>query len=115
MLAGYPVNAPPLPRPVVLDQGWADLTFLHWPVRPDSVAHMYPPGTRPDVFADGMTYVWLVPFVARSSRLGTALPMPYFGAFPESNIRLYSFDNFAGYGLLFRSLETARLAVVPPT
>ena len=24
---------------------------------------MYPPGTRPDVFADGMTYVGLVPFV----------------------------------------------------
>jgi uncharacterized protein len=76
---------------------------------------MYPPGTRPDVFADGMTYVALVPFIASGSRLGTSLPMLYFGAFPESNIRLYSIDNSVRHGLLFRSLETARLAVVPPT
>jgi uncharacterized protein YqjF (DUF2071 family) len=115
MLAGYPVTAPPLPRPVVLEQRWSDLTFVHWPVRPDSVAHMYPPGTRPDVFADGMTYVGLVPFVASGSRLGTLLPIPYFGTFPESNIRLYSIDNAGRHGLLFRSLETARLAVVPLT
>jgi uncharacterized protein YqjF (DUF2071 family) len=76
---------------------------------------MYPPGTRPDVFTDGLTYVALVPFVASGSRLGTFIPIPYVGAFPESNIRLYSIDNAGRHGLLFRSLETARLAVVPLT
>jgi uncharacterized protein YqjF (DUF2071 family) len=76
---------------------------------------MYPPGTRPDVFADGLTYVALVPFVASGSRLGSLIPLPYFGAFAESNIRLYSIDNAGRHGLLFRSLETARLAVVPLT
>jgi uncharacterized protein YqjF (DUF2071 family) len=115
MRAGYPVTAPPLPRPVVLEQCWRDLTFVHWPVHPDSVGHMFPPGTRPDVFADGLTYVALVPFIVIGSRLETRIPMPYVGAFLETNIRLYSIDHAGRHGLLFRSLETARLAVVPLT
>src|SRR4051794_23795748 len=86
-LASYPVTAPPLPAPVILEQRWRDLTFVHWPLPPNSVAHMYPPGTRPDVFADGMTYVALVPFAASGSSIGSLIPIPYFGAFPETNIR----------------------------
>ncbi|OBK21423.1 hypothetical protein A5634_10365 [Mycobacterium asiaticum] len=114
-LAGYPVAAPPLPRPVSFDQHWRDLTFVHWPVAPESVAHLYPPGTRPDVFADGATYVGLVPFAMTYTKLGTALPLPYFGRFLETNVRLYSVDDAGRHGVLFRSLETARLAVVPVT
>ena len=114
-LAGYPITPPPLPGPVTFDQRWSELTFVHWPVRPESVAHLYPPGTRPDVFADGTTYVGLVPFVMSSTKLGTALPLPYFGSFLETNIRLYSIDDAGRHGVLFRSLETARLAVVPVT
>ena len=112
-LAGFPVIAPPLPGPVAFDQCWSELTFLHWPVRPESVADLYPPGTRPDVFADGMTYVALVPFVMTSTKVGSALPLPYFGSFLETNVRLYSIDDAGRHGVLFRSLETARLAVVP--
>lgn len=67
-LAGYPVTPPALPRPVIFDQRWTDLTFIHWPVLPESVAGSYPPGTRPDVFADGMTYVGLVPFRMSSTQ-----------------------------------------------
>lgn len=37
-LAGYPVTPPALPRPVIFDQRWTDLTFIHWPVLPESVA-----------------------------------------------------------------------------
>ena len=74
---------------------------------------MYPPGTRPDVFADGMTYVGLVPFMMSSTTVGSALPLPYFGSFPETNIRLYSIDDAGRHGVLFRSLEASRLAVVP--
>ncbi len=112
-LAGYPVIPPPLPGPVTFDQRWRDLTFIHWPVRPESVEGMYPPGTRPDVFADGMTYVGLVPFVMSSTKVGSALPLPYLGSFLETNVRLYSIDDSGRHGVLFRSLETARLAVVP--
>ena len=114
-LVGYPVVAPPLARPVVLDQFWADLTFIHWPVQPDTVAHLYPNGTRPDVFVDGLTYVGLIPFEIWRTSVGTALRLPYFGGFAETNIRLYSVDDAGRHGVLFRSLETARLAVVPVT
>ncbi|MBO0677644.1 DUF2071 domain-containing protein [Mycolicibacterium sp. S2-37] len=114
-LAGYPVSAPPLPRPVLFDQFWSDLTFLHWPVDPEAIAHLFPPGTRPDVFAGGHTYVGLVPFVMRHTKVGAALPLPYFGAFAETNVRLYSVDEAGRHGVLFRSLETTRLAVVPVT
>ena len=114
-LTGYPVTPPPLPGPVTFDQHWGELTFVHWPVLPESVAHLYPPGTRPDVFTDGLTYVALVPFVMSSTKLGTALPLPYFGSFLETNVRLYSIDDTGRHGVLFRSLETARLAVVPVT
>ena len=114
-LAGYPVCPPPLPRPAFFDQRWSELTFVHWPVAPESVAQLYPLGTRPDVFADGMTYVGLVPFAMSGIGLGTSHPVPYFGAFLETNIRLYSVDDAGRHGVLFLSLETSRLAVVPLT
>ncbi len=111
-MAGFLINAPDLPRPVTFDQFWADLTFVHWPVRPDDVAHLYPPGTWPDV-VDGVTYVGLIPFTMRRTAVGGGLPLPYFGSFHETNVRLYSTDAAGHHGVLFRSLETARLAVVP--
>jgi uncharacterized protein YqjF (DUF2071 family) len=109
------VTAPPLPRPVLVGQFWGDVTFVHWPVRPESVAHLYPPGSRPDVFDDGLTYVGLIPFVMRHTALGARVPLPYFGSFAETNVRLYSVDDAGRHGVLFRSLETERLAVVPVT
>lgn len=104
--------APPLPGRVTFEQRWADLTFIHWPVRPDGVEGLCPPGTRPDVFADGMTYVGLIPFTLTSTRVGTALPLPYFGSFAETNVRLYTVDGAGRHGIVFRSAETARLAAV---
>jgi uncharacterized protein YqjF (DUF2071 family) len=47
--------------------------------------------------------------------LGISRPIPYFGRFLETNVRLYSTDDEGRHGVLFRSLETARLAVVPVT
>ena len=114
-LAGFPVAAPELPRPAFTSQYWRDLTFVHWPVEPASVAHLFPPGSRPDVFTDGMTYVGLVPFLMSELALGISTPVPYFGHFLETNVRLYSTDDAGRHGVLFRSLETARLAVVPIT
>jgi uncharacterized protein YqjF (DUF2071 family) len=112
-LAGFPVAAPPLPWPVFTHQHWTELTFVHWPVDPEAIAHFYPAGTRPDVFADGSTYVGLVPFAMSDVALGISRPIPYVGRFLETNVRLYSTDDEGRHGVLFRSLETARLAVVP--
>lgn len=113
-LSGYPVVPPSLRPPVVFDQVWRDVTFVHWPVEPGAVAHLFPPGTRPDVFADGRTYVALVPFVMEGLRLGRAPspPLPWLGSFLETNIRLYSVDDEDRHGVLFRSLETERALVV---
>ncbi len=113
-LAEYSVNPPALRRPVFFDQRWGDVTCIHWPVLSESVEHLYPPGTRADVFADGMTYVALVPFDARCPARDLNA-WPYFGTFLETNIRLYSVDDAGRHGVLFRSLETSRLAVVPLT
>ncbi|WP_029116279.1 YqjF family protein [Mycobacterium sp. URHB0044] len=114
-LTDIPLVAPPLLWPVFTHQYWTDLTFVHWPVHPADVAHLYPAGARPDVFADGMTYVGLVPFAMTDVALGVSRPLPYFGRFLETNVRLYSTDDAGRHGVLFRSLETARLAVVPVT
>ena len=107
----FPRTPPPLPRPVVFDQRWTDLTFLHWAVDPADVAPYLPPGTRPDVWTDGATHLGLVPF--RMTHAGPGhLPVPWFGWFPETNIRLYSVDDEGRHGVVFRSLEASRLAVV---
>jgi uncharacterized protein len=45
--------------------------------------------------------------------LWTAPPIPYVGAFLETDIWLYSIDGAGRHGVLMRSIETARLAVVP--
>ncbi|GJF33177.1 hypothetical protein KNE206_58770 [Kitasatospora sp. NE20-6] len=95
----------------LLTQSWLDLTFLHWAVDPADVAPLLPPRTRPDVLG-GVTYVGLVAF--RMHRVGWfRLPgVPYLGTFPETNVRLYSVDEHGRRGVVFRSLEAARLVPV---
>ncbi|MFJ1864976.1 YqjF family protein [Streptomyces sp. NPDC088097] len=108
-----PIRADPpssTPQPL-LTQSWLDLTLLHWAVDPERVAPLLPPGTVPDTL-DGVTYVGLVPF--RMDGVGWfRLPaVPYLGSFPETNVRLYSVDPLGRRGVVFRSLEAARLIPV---
>jgi uncharacterized protein len=91
-----------------LVQGWHELTFLHWPVEPELVAGLLPAGTRPDTL-DGVTYVGLVPFLMRGVGLGPGPGLPYLGTFCETNVRLYSVDAAGRRGVVFRSLDAARL------
>ena len=102
------------PRPVgrpLLTQRWRDLTFLHWPVTPDVAARLLPRGTRPDLFG-GISHVGLIAFrMYRAGWLG--LPgLPYLGSFPETNVRLYSVGPDGRRGVVFRSLDAARLLPV---
>ncbi|MER7679865.1 DUF2071 domain-containing protein [Streptomyces sp. NPDC096934] len=99
-----------LPRPL-LTQRWLDLAFVHWAVAPDTVAGLLPAGTVPDVL-DDVTYVGLVAF--RMHRVGwlRAPGVPYLGTFPETNVRLYSVDAHGRRGVVFRSLDAARLVPV---
>jgi len=98
---------------VIFEQVWSDVAFVHWPVRPDDVAALLPEGARPDVFDDGYSYVGLVAFEMRDAGFGTGPAVPYFGRFLETNIRLYSVDDAGRHGVVFRSLDTERLAIVP--
>lgn len=103
--------APALRGPTLMAQDWLHLTFVHWAVDPDLVAHLMPRGTRPDVL-DGVTYVGLIPFRMKNAGLGRGPAIPFFGTFAETNVRLYSVDEQGRHGVVFLSLETTRLAVV---
>ena len=103
--------APKLSGPTLSAQRWMNLTFLHWPVDPAAVQPFLPAGVRPDVI-DGVSYVGLVPFQMRSAGPGARLPVPYFGDFCETNVRLYSVDDQGRSGIVFRTLEAARLSTV---
>jgi uncharacterized protein YqjF (DUF2071 family) len=102
--------APPLPGPVVMDQVWADLVFLHWRVDTALVERWMPSGARPDEH-DGSSWIGLIGFEMQDAGFGYGHPVPWFGTFGEINVRLYSTDDQGRRGVVFRSLETERLAV----
>jgi uncharacterized protein YqjF (DUF2071 family) len=103
-------SAPPLTGPTLSAQHWRDLAFLHWPIEPTAIASLFPAGTRPDVI-DGSSYVGLVPFRMRGAG-PSRLPVPYLGDFCETNVRLYSVDADDRHGIVFLTLDAARLATV---
>jgi uncharacterized protein YqjF (DUF2071 family) len=104
-------QAPDLSGPRILSQAWRDLTFLHWRVSPKAVAPLLPPHTRPDVH-DGFSWVGLIPFRMVGAGVGRWPGVPWLGSFAETNVRLYSVDEQGRRGVVFRTLEASRLAVV---
>jgi uncharacterized protein len=112
-----PVTAdpPPLRGPVLMNQEWLDLTFLHWAVAPERVAHLMPRGVRPDVRTDEtgrqVTYVGLVPFRMHHAAPFRLPGVPWLGTFLETNVRLYSVDRHGVRGVVFLSLDCERVVV----
>lgn len=108
-------TAPALRGPVLMNQEWLDLTFLHWAVEPERVAALMPPGVRPDVHegADGraVTYVGLVPFRMHHAAPFRLPGVPWLGTFLETNVRLYSVDRYGVRGVVFLSLDCERVVV----
>jgi uncharacterized protein YqjF (DUF2071 family) len=96
---------------VMMNQSWRDLTFLHWALDPEQVAHRMPPGVRPDTLG-GATYVGLVPFRMVDAGVGRGPGVPWLGSFLETNVRLYSVDATGRRGVVFLSLDASRSAVV---
>ena len=103
--------APGLPRPHLMDQRWEDAVFLHWRIPVSAAAARMPPGVRADV-VDGSAWAGLVGFRMQRIRLGAAVPLPYWGSFPEINVRLYSREPDGTRAVVFLSLDAPRLAVV---
>lgn len=104
-------TAPGLSGVQIMSQVWRDLTFLHWRVTPEVVAALLPPHTRPDVH-DGSSWVGLIPFRMVGAGVGRGPAVPWLGSFAETNVRLYSVDEQGRRGIVFRTLEASRLAVV---
>ncbi len=88
-----------------------DAVFLHWRIPEAVSASFMPPGVAPDVF-DGSAWVGLIGFRMRRAGLGRGPGIPYFGSFNEINVRLYSREPDGTRGVVFRSLDASRLAVV---
>ena len=107
-------HAPPLRGRVLMDQVWADLVFLHWRIDAAAVAPHLPPGCWPDEH-DGSSWIGLIGFEMQDAGFGHGHPVPYLGTFGEINVRLYSTDEHGRKGVVFRSLETERLALVLAT
>jgi uncharacterized protein YqjF (DUF2071 family) len=102
------------PRPLrarILRQRWVDVAMLHWEVPVAAVEPFLPPGIRPDTL-HGRTYIGLIPFRMLDSAVGVGPSIPFFGSFLETNVRLYSVDGRGRRGIVFRSLDADRLAVV---
>ncbi|MGA9343810.1 MAG: DUF2071 domain-containing protein [Nocardioidaceae bacterium] len=95
----------------MMAQDWRDLTFLHWAVPPDRLERYMPPGVHPDTF-EGKSYVGLVPFRMVDAGFGGRHPVPWAGTFLETNVRLYSVDQYGRRGVLFLSLDCNRSIVV---
>ena len=113
MRVAEPVTAT-TPRPLrrsLMRQRWCDLAMLHWQVPVASVEPFMPAGVRPDTIG-GRTFVGLIPFRMVGSGLGRGPAVPFFGTFLETNVRLYSVDAQGRRGIVFRSLDADRLAVV---
>jgi uncharacterized protein len=112
-MSAEPVT-PTTPRAVrrsLLVQRWHDLTFLHWATDPATVAPFLPPGTRPDTI-DGVTYVGLIAFRMVGVGFLRGPGVPHLGTFCETNVRLYSVDGQGRRGVVFLSLDAARLIPV---
>jgi uncharacterized protein len=104
-------DAPELPAPIIMDQRWMDAVFLHWRIPEAVSASFMPPGVAPDVF-DGSAWAGLIGFRMQRAGLGRGPGVPYFGSFNEINVRLYSRESDGTRGVVFRSLDASRLAVV---
>lgn len=104
-------QAPPYSGPTMMTQSWCDASFLHWRVDPAQVAPLLPPGVRPDLH-DGATWVGLIPFRMVGAGVGSGPAVPFFGTFLETNVRLYTVDDEGRRGIVFRSLDADRAAVV---
>ena len=107
----HPLTTPaPVRRPVML-QSWKRLTYVHWPVAPEQVERNLPAGLTADTI-DGSAWVGLVAFEMQRIRIPRTPAIPYFGTFPETNVRTYVRDHSGRPGVWFDSLDITRLLPV---
>ncbi len=101
----------PVPRgPWVLFMRWEHLAFLHWPVDPDHLRRLLPPGLSLDTFGD-TAWLGLTPFLMSGVRARLTPPLPGISSFPEMNLRTYVSAE-GKPGIWFFSLDAANSLAV---
>jgi uncharacterized protein YqjF (DUF2071 family) len=103
MAGHHPEGTVPWP---LVQQSWRRVAFLHWPVEPDAVARLLPPGLIPDVVA-GSAWLGVVAFEIHRFRILGLPPLPGLRSFPETNLRTYVRDHNGRDGVWFLSLDVA--------
>jgi uncharacterized protein len=99
------------PNPVkraVMVQRWQDLAYIHWRYPIDEIQALLPEGVEVDSF-DGSAWVGLIPFSMKNIGVPRLPAVPYFGSFPEVNVRTYV-RRHGIPGVWFFSLDVNRLA-----
>jgi uncharacterized protein len=92
-------------------QCWSDLLFVHWRLEPQRIQDTLPDGLYVDTF-NGDAYLGLVPFSMTQVKVGRFPIVPWVCAFPETNVRTYVVDRNGNPGVLFYSLDAARMIPV---
>jgi uncharacterized protein YqjF (DUF2071 family) len=75
-------------RKIFLTARWVDLLMLNYEVAPELLAAYVPRGTLLDSF-EGKTYMSLVGFRFRETKLFDKIPAPFHREFPQINLRFY--------------------------
>ncbi len=92
-------------------QGWKNIAYVHWPLPPAVVQERLPNGLEVDTH-EGSAWVGLVAFHMERIRIPRTPAIPYFGTFPETNVRTYVRGPDGVPGVWFDSLDVTRLAPV---
>jgi hypothetical protein len=87
-------------------QQWQDLAYIHWRYPIEEIQALLPAGIEVDTF-DGSAWVGLIPFSMKNIGLPRMPAVPYFGSFPEVNVRTYVRRNGVP-GVWFFSLDVNR-------
>ena len=95
----------------VMRQEWNHLTAIHWRYSAEEVQASLPDGLTVDTF-DGSAWIGLIPFKMDHIAFPFTPAIPWFGSFPETNVRTYVIDPQGRRGIWFYSLDINRL---PPT
>jgi uncharacterized protein YqjF (DUF2071 family) len=95
----------------VMHQTWSNLLFAHWPVQPEVLRPLIPPGLILDTF-DGMAWVGVVPFYMSNVRFRYAPPLPTTTEFCELNVRTYVLPKGGKPGVWFFSLDASSTLAV---
>lgn len=86
---------------------WNNITFLHWPFEPESVAALVPDQVAVSTY-DGAAWVGVTPFFIRVRPPGLPFVPPRW-AFPETNVRTYVETADGRSGLWFLRMEVTAL------